>query len=206
MKRPFARKLRLRPSIVALFVVLTVPVFFAIVAVTYVSNEAIARANADAADRAVPHRSHRQHPGHVQPDQVAGARRGDGRQPATRFLFRQSLAQIPAQHPAAQRQARQRLCRPGRRVLPPGPADQPGRRRSRTSCRRPASDTPIAGSSHRADRHQSTTISSSMPAEGPRRVGARPRPTTRDCGFGIGRPPRTANSIITDPDIFAALG
>ena len=47
MKRLFARKLRLRPSIVALFVLLTVPVFFTNVAVTYVSNEEIARANAD---------------------------------------------------------------------------------------------------------------------------------------------------------------
>jgi adenylate cyclase len=46
--RLFARKLRLRPSIVALFVLLTVPIFFTSVAVTYVSNEAIARANADA--------------------------------------------------------------------------------------------------------------------------------------------------------------
>ena len=48
MKRLFTRKLRLRPSIVALFVLLTVPVFYTSVAVTYVSNEAIARANADA--------------------------------------------------------------------------------------------------------------------------------------------------------------
>src|SRR6516162_9437232 len=48
MKRSFERKLRLRPSIVALFVLLTVPVFFTSVAVTYVSNEQIARANADA--------------------------------------------------------------------------------------------------------------------------------------------------------------
>jgi adenylate cyclase len=44
----FARKLRLRPSIMALFVLLTVPVFFTSVAVTYVSNEGIARDNADA--------------------------------------------------------------------------------------------------------------------------------------------------------------
>jgi len=48
MKRLFARKLRLRPSIVALFVALTLPVFLTIVAVTYVSNQTIARANADA--------------------------------------------------------------------------------------------------------------------------------------------------------------
>jgi len=48
MKRLFARKLRLRPSIVALFVLLTVPVFLTSVAVTYVSNERIARDNADA--------------------------------------------------------------------------------------------------------------------------------------------------------------
>src|ERR1700740_3451375 len=48
MKRSFARRLRLRPSIVALFVLLTVPVFFMSIAVTYLSNEEIARANADA--------------------------------------------------------------------------------------------------------------------------------------------------------------
>jgi adenylate cyclase len=47
MKRLSARKLRLRPSIVALFVLLTMPVFFAIIALTFVSNERIARANAD---------------------------------------------------------------------------------------------------------------------------------------------------------------
>ena len=46
-QRRFARELRLRPSIVALFVVLTVPVFFTSIAVTYVSNEEIARASAD---------------------------------------------------------------------------------------------------------------------------------------------------------------
>jgi len=48
MRRLSARKLRLRPAIVILFVLLTTPVFFAINALTYVSNEAIARANADA--------------------------------------------------------------------------------------------------------------------------------------------------------------
>ncbi len=48
MTRLFARKLRLRPSIVLLFVLLTVPVFLTSIAVTYVSNEEIARANADA--------------------------------------------------------------------------------------------------------------------------------------------------------------
>jgi adenylate cyclase len=48
MKRPFTRKLRLRPAIVTLFVLLTMPVFFAIVALNYQSNEATARANADA--------------------------------------------------------------------------------------------------------------------------------------------------------------
>jgi adenylate cyclase len=41
-------KLRLRPTIVALFVLLTVPVFVTIVGLTYVSNRTIARANADA--------------------------------------------------------------------------------------------------------------------------------------------------------------
>ena len=42
----FAKNLRLRPSILTLFILLTVPVFFAIVAVNYVSNEKIARDNA----------------------------------------------------------------------------------------------------------------------------------------------------------------
>lgn len=47
MRRPFARKLRLKPSIVALFVLLTVPGFLTIVGLTYLSNDRIARANAD---------------------------------------------------------------------------------------------------------------------------------------------------------------
>jgi adenylate cyclase len=47
MKSSLVRNLRLRPSILTLFVLLTVPVFFAIVAVTYVSNERIARADAE---------------------------------------------------------------------------------------------------------------------------------------------------------------
>jgi adenylate cyclase len=48
MKRLFARKLRLRPSIVALFVLLTMPVFLATIVLTSVSNEWIARVTADA--------------------------------------------------------------------------------------------------------------------------------------------------------------
>ena len=40
-------RMRLRPSILMLFLLLTVPVFFAIVAVTYFSNERIARSNAE---------------------------------------------------------------------------------------------------------------------------------------------------------------
>jgi adenylate cyclase len=47
MKNSLVKNLRLRPSILTLFVLLTVPVFFAIIAVTYVSNEKIARSNAD---------------------------------------------------------------------------------------------------------------------------------------------------------------
>ena len=42
------RNLRLKPSILTSFVVLTVPVFFTIIAVTYFSNDRIARANAQA--------------------------------------------------------------------------------------------------------------------------------------------------------------
>ena len=40
------RNMRLKPSILTSFVVLTVPVFFTIIAVTYLSNDRIARANA----------------------------------------------------------------------------------------------------------------------------------------------------------------
>ena len=43
----FAKNMRLRPSILTMFVLLTVPVFLAIVAVNFVSNEKIARDNAD---------------------------------------------------------------------------------------------------------------------------------------------------------------
>ncbi|MBV8777619.1 MAG: hypothetical protein JO258_10535, partial [Alphaproteobacteria bacterium] len=45
--RPAVGKLRLRPTIVVLFALMTMPVFFTIVALTYVSNDKIARANAD---------------------------------------------------------------------------------------------------------------------------------------------------------------
>lgn len=40
------RNMRLKPSILTSFVVLTVPVFFTIITVTYLSNDRIARANA----------------------------------------------------------------------------------------------------------------------------------------------------------------
>src|SRR6266540_3246131 len=43
----FARKFRLRPSILTLFVLLTVPVFFTIIAVSYLSNDRIARSHAE---------------------------------------------------------------------------------------------------------------------------------------------------------------
>ncbi len=46
MTRLTGNKLRLKPSILTAFIFLTVPVFFAIVAITYVSNDNIARANA----------------------------------------------------------------------------------------------------------------------------------------------------------------
>lgn len=42
----FKNNLRLKPSILTSFILLTVPVFFTIIAVTYVSNDRIARANA----------------------------------------------------------------------------------------------------------------------------------------------------------------
>jgi adenylate cyclase len=48
MTRLTARKLRLRPTVVALFVLFTMPVFLATIVLTYVSNEKTARANADA--------------------------------------------------------------------------------------------------------------------------------------------------------------
>ena len=47
MRRFFVKKPRLRPSILTLFLLLTVPVFFAIVAVTYLSNGSIARSHAN---------------------------------------------------------------------------------------------------------------------------------------------------------------
>jgi hypothetical protein len=113
MKRLFARKLRLRLSIVVLFVLLTVPVFFTSLAVTYVSNEEIARTNADA----LIERFRTDAIGNIQsmfnPIKSAGAQRRDGRRSAARFLFRQPLAQISLQRAAAQRQADQRLCRHG---------------------------------------------------------------------------------------------
>ena len=46
MRRLSGKKLRLRPSILALFLLLTVPVFLTIVAVSYLSNGSIARAHA----------------------------------------------------------------------------------------------------------------------------------------------------------------
>lgn len=48
MRFGFKSNLRLRPSILTAFVVLTVPVFVGIIAVNYISNERIARANAQA--------------------------------------------------------------------------------------------------------------------------------------------------------------
>src|SRR5579862_9929443 len=50
MSSIFKRKLRLKPTILTLFIVLTMPVTVAIVAVTYVSNDHIAH---DSADRLV---------------------------------------------------------------------------------------------------------------------------------------------------------
>src|SRR5436853_7226444 len=47
MKGLFTRKLRLRPTILTLFVLLTVPVFLTIVAVTYLSNDSLARSHAN---------------------------------------------------------------------------------------------------------------------------------------------------------------
>src|SRR4051794_2477934 len=47
MTRPFRPSLRLKPSILTLFVLLTVPVLAAIIALNYVSNDRIARANGE---------------------------------------------------------------------------------------------------------------------------------------------------------------
>lgn len=46
MSNLFRSNLRLKPSILTSFVLLTVPIFFVIIAVTYLSNDRIARANA----------------------------------------------------------------------------------------------------------------------------------------------------------------
>lgn len=47
MNKVLMKNLRLKPSILTLFIFLTVPVFFAIVAVSYWSNDKMARSNAD---------------------------------------------------------------------------------------------------------------------------------------------------------------
>src|SRR5882757_7936510 len=47
MKKIYMKNLRLKPSILTLFIFLTVPVFFTIVLATYFSNEKMARSNAD---------------------------------------------------------------------------------------------------------------------------------------------------------------
>jgi adenylate cyclase len=47
MSLSIARKIRLRPTILTLFVLLTVPVFLAIISITYISNETIATTDAD---------------------------------------------------------------------------------------------------------------------------------------------------------------
>ena len=110
------------------------------------------------------------------------------------------------QHPAAQRQDRQRLCRLGRRLVPPGPPDQPGgrdpgqaaagRRRIRLSldrCRKRVAD-------------RSTTMSSSTPAQ--KDSAASEQATTYDPRPRSGTADAVADGtlIITDPDVFAALG
>src|SRR5882672_698595 len=46
MRIPFRHDLRLKPSILASFLLLTLPVFATIIAVTYISNERIARSDA----------------------------------------------------------------------------------------------------------------------------------------------------------------
>ena len=46
MRIPFRHDLRLKPSILTSFLLLTLPVFATIIAVTYISNERIARAHA----------------------------------------------------------------------------------------------------------------------------------------------------------------
>src|SRR5262249_48862301 len=46
MRIPFRSDLRLKPSILTSFLLLTLPVFATIIAVTYISNDRIARSNA----------------------------------------------------------------------------------------------------------------------------------------------------------------
>ena len=47
MRKLFGNKWRLKPSILTSFVLLTVPVFLTIITVTYISNDRIARHDAD---------------------------------------------------------------------------------------------------------------------------------------------------------------
>jgi len=101
MKRLFARKLRLRPSIVALFVILTVPGFLTIVGLTYLSNDRIARANANGLVERFRHEAVDNIEGLFDPIRSlirSAAAVGDE---AARFLFGQSLAEISADDPHA---------------------------------------------------------------------------------------------------------
>jgi adenylate cyclase len=121
MRIPFRHDLRLKPSILTSFLLLTLPVFATIVAVTYISNERIAREDA----RELVERFRIDGIENVQSifDPVkslvrSAATLGD-EQPD--FFYSNRSIKYFLQHPAAQREDGERLCRAGRRRLPPGP-------------------------------------------------------------------------------------
>lgn len=192
MKRLFARKLRLRPSIVALFVLLTVPVFFTSVAVTYLSNEEIARANADALIErfrtdAIDSIQSMLNPikslvrsaamvGSLQPDFYSDNR-------SLKYLFSMLLHSdtlVSVYVGTADGSFRQaRRINPAVKVqdkLPPA-----GAKYAYRWIEPPGGSTPT-------DHYSS--LARTITRSAPRR---RQRPMTRDRGSGIGRPSRTAN-------------
>jgi len=178
MKRLFARKLKLRPSIVALFVLLTVPVFFTSVAVTYVSNEEIARANAETLIE------------RFRTDAIGSIQ---GMLNPIKSLVR-SAAMVGSQQPDFYSDNRSlkylfsMLLHSDELV-----SVSTRRSRSRANCRLPVSNTPIAGSSRRPLPCRSTITSSSTRSITRSADRSKRRPTIRERGSGIGRPSKTAN-------------
>ena len=180
MRNIFRNNLRLKPSILTAFCFLTVPVFFTIIAVTYFSNDNIARANA----KELVERFRIDALENIQDDfnplksLIRSA--ADARRPVSRLLLRQPLPEVLLQHPAAQPEDRQRLCRPERRLLS---ADAADRSRRRDPGQAAAAEAPkyayrwIVPKAGSAD-PRSLCLPRCQP-EGTRQHRAAPRPTIR---------------------------